>query len=298
MSRTARGVFSATVTSVQQLSPTFFRVSFASPELRNLAPGGPDQRIKLFFPQAGRSAEVPDVEDWYSVWRLLPNDERSAMRTYTIRASDPAAGELVVDFAAHGDAGPASRWITRATPGDELLVAGLDARAGAVTAGYEWHPGAATTLLIAGDETAVPAVARILESLPTDARGAVFLEIPTAADALPLEHPAGMQLSWLPRDAGTGSDHGLLLGSAVREFADAWVGERATQVAGDDALINPDTEVLWEVPPGPEDAGLYAWLAGEATAITQLRRHLVRELGIDRSRVAFMGYWKLGRAEN
>jgi NADPH-dependent ferric siderophore reductase len=55
--------------------------------------------------------------------------------------------------------------------------------------------------------------------------------------------------------------------------------------------------VLWEVPDAPADAGLYAWLAGEAGVITGLRRHLVRDLGIERSRVAFMGYWKAGRAE-
>jgi NADPH-dependent ferric siderophore reductase len=58
-----------------------------------------------------------------------------------------------------------------------------------------------------------------------------------------------------------------------------------------------DEELVWEVPEARDDDGLYAWLAGEASAITTLRRHLVKELGIDRRRVAFMGYWKLGRAE-
>ena len=41
----------------------------------------------------------------------------------------------------------------------------------------------------------------------------------------------------------------------------------------------------------------YAWLAGEAGAITSIRRHLVKDLGIDRKCVSFMGYWKRGRAE-
>jgi NADPH-dependent ferric siderophore reductase len=59
-----------------------------------------------------------------------------------------------------------------------------------------------------------------------------------------------------------------------------------------------EEEIVWDVPAGPDDSGIYAWLAGEAGAITRLRRHLVGELGIDRSRVAFMGYWRMGRAES
>jgi NADPH-dependent ferric siderophore reductase len=43
--------------------------------------------------------------------------------------------------------------------------------------------------------------------------------------------------------------------------------------------------------------GIYAWLAGEAGVIRALRRHLVSERGIDRRTVAFMGYWRIGRAE-
>jgi NADPH-dependent ferric siderophore reductase len=107
-------------------------------------------------------------------------------------------------------------------------------------------------------------------------------------------------LTWLPRDAGAGAEqYGSLLGAAVRDWAGSWVAaHEAERTGADDALLNPESEVLWEVPAAREDAGLYAWLAGEAGAITGLRRHLVRELGIDRSRVAFMGYWKLGRAEN
>ncbi|GIH23630.1 hypothetical protein Aph01nite_19400 [Acrocarpospora phusangensis] len=78
------------------------------------------------------------------------------------------------------------------------------------------------------------------------------------------------------------------------------LGGRARPRAGGrgDALPEPGSDLVWEVPPPPADTGLYAWLAGEAGAITDLRRHLVRAIGIDRSHIAFMGYWKLGRAEN
>ena len=68
--------------------------------------------------------------------------------------------------------------------------------------------------------------------------------------------------------------------------------------------VDVDTDILWEVPrtakggAALKSARLYAWLAGEAGAIKALRRHLVSERGVDRRAVAFMGYWRLGRAEN
>jgi NADPH-dependent ferric siderophore reductase len=61
--------------------------------------------------------------------------------------------------------------------------------------------------------------------------------------------------------------------------------------------VDVDSEILWE---SPQEAhgGFYAWIAGESAAVKTLRRLLVRDHGIDRSRVAFMGYWRLGRSEN
>lgn len=301
MTRPAYRTFPAAVTAIDRLSPHFVRVTFTSDELADLAVGGPDQRIKVIFPLPGAQAsELPDGEDWYTRWRLLPDEERNPMRTYTIRHADPASRRLVVDFVAHGDSGPASRWISHASPGQTLLVVAPDARSGTAPGGYEWRPGRATTLLIAGDETAAPAICAIIESLDDDARGAIFIEVPTAADTLPIRTPPGVELSWLFRDARSPAAYGALLSDAVEAWAGAWIARQVPEAASDtdDGLLNPGSEVLWEVPPGPEDAGLYAWLAGEAGAITGLRRHLVRDLGIDRSRVAFMGYWKLGKAEN
>ena len=68
--------------------------------------------------------------------------------------------------------------------------------------------------------------------------------------------------------------------------------------------IDIDTDILWEVPrtakggAALKSAPLYSWLAGEAAAIKSLRRHLVTDLGVDRRAIAFMGYWRLGKAEN
>jgi NADPH-dependent ferric siderophore reductase len=149
----------------------------------------------------------------------------------------------------------------------------------------------------------VPAMGAILEQLPEDARGAVFLEVPDASDALDLAAPAGVEVRWLAR--GTAADaYGARLVEAVTEWADAWVATDPAATAVPAAPVTTrelpalgDEELVWEVPEPADDGGLYAWLAGEASAITTLRRHLVKQLGVDRRRVAFMGYWKLGRAE-
>ena len=136
-----------------------------------------------------------------------------AMRTYTIREVRPGP-RLVVDFVLHlepGASGPAAAWAATAAPGDTVGI--IAPRAGEVFGGIEWAPGGASRLLLAGDETAVPAISAILEQLPPDARGAAYLEVPCAQDLLPLHAPRGVDVRWLARD---GRPHGSLLAPAVR----------------------------------------------------------------------------------
>lgn len=319
MAKPGYRVFETAVGGIRRLSPHFVRVTFRSDDLRELGWDGPDQRIKVILPlgadQDGDGfGHFPTGDDWFGTWRSLPEERRNPIRTYTIRDARPEQGELDVDFVAHGDSGPASRWIARAEAGERMLLIAPDATSDEPSGGWEWHPGEASTLLIAGDETAVPAVSAILEQLPHDARGAVFLEVPDAADALELRAPAGVSVQWFDRggDALPAPGYGSCLVEAVRTWADAWAEEArrdgvdaVSLGAGGTAADAPDAElpqladdeILWEVPEPARDGGFYAWLAGEATAITTLRRHLVKGLGVDRKRVAFMGYWKLGRAE-
>ncbi|MFF2496108.1 siderophore-interacting protein [Agromyces sp. NPDC058064] len=323
MAKPGYRVFETAVGEIRRLSPHFVRVTFRGDELRDLGWDGPDQRIKVILPLDDSDGDgdgdgfghFPTGDDWFGSWRALPDERRNPIRTYTIRDARPGQGELDVDFVAHGDSGPASRWIARAEAGERMLLIAPDATSDEPSGGWEWHPGDASTLLIAGDETAVPAVSAILEQLPADAQGAVFLEVPDAADALELRAPAGVSVQWFDRggDAGPVQEYGGCLVEAVRTWADAWA-ETARRdgidgVAGSPIAAAPadgpeaelptlaEDEILWEVPEPARDGGFYAWLAGEATAITTLRRHLVKGLGVDRKRVAFMGYWKLGRAE-
>lgn len=172
---------------------------------------------------------------------------------------------------------------------------GPDARFEGDHGGLEFHAPAGVPVLLVGDETAVPGVARILEQLPADATGEAVLEVSHADDRLDLVHPPGLRLTWLPR--GQGEPGSLLRGGVLDALARTWPHLIGGPGAGTDIELEPVVDdVLWEVPETGADSDLYAWMAGEAGAITGLRRYLVRDLGVPRDEVAFTGYWKQDRA--
>lgn len=300
--RPAYRAFDAVVTAVQDLSPSFRRVTFGGEQLEDFGTAGLDQRVKIVLPLPDRGFETfPRSEDWYGDWRALPAEERNPFRTYTVRAvrtphSDSAYREVDVDFVVHGESGPASAWASHVVPGDAALLVGPDDRSTGRTIGIDWRPGDVDTLLLAGDETAAPAICAVLEALPSDAVGCALIEIPSAADAVHVDAPRGVTVRWLARDAaGRTGAHGCALIPAVRDWT-----VRLHAGTGHAALedVDIDREMLWDVPVGTSiDGDLYAWLAGEASVIKTLRRFLVSEAGLDRRAVAFMGYWRLGRAE-
>jgi NADPH-dependent ferric siderophore reductase len=306
--------FRSRVVRIEQLSPGFRRVTFTGPEYDRFGTAGLDQRIKIVVPFADRSYggdfwfddRILDSGTWYQSWRELPEAERNPFRTYTVRAIRPATAdapeELDVDFVVHASAdgapeGPAACWLERAAVGDEIVIVGPDDLSIDYRLGLDWHPGEAVDYLLAGDETAAPAICSILESLPAGTRAQAFIEVPHAGDRWPVETAADVDLVWLARDEHPAGAAPLL--AAVRD----WVGTHRDRIAP--ALagsaqelvdIDVDVEMLWD---SPEDAAgrFYAWLAGESACIKQLRRLLVSETGVDRHRVAFMGYWRLGKAE-
>jgi NADPH-dependent ferric siderophore reductase len=304
--------FPVAVSNIQRLGASFLRVTFRGEALTHFAPLGADQRVKLVLPAAGAGlgAFPLDSDDWYAAWRELPEQGRPVLRTYTVRAARTELGEIDVDFVVHGETGPATRWVLGAGIGDEILIVGPDARSIApgsrAIGGFEFHPGNAGKILLAGDETAVPAICAILESLPPKTKGQVFLEVPTGADILPVRTPGGVTVCWLARDIRPDMSRGAILNRAVR----AWVSEMMPAGRTDDDLaleraadelpaVDVDTDMLWEVPADADGAhALYSWIAGEAGCIKELRRFLVRDSGLHRADVAFMGYWREGRAEN
>ncbi|GAA0794339.1 siderophore-interacting protein [Spirilliplanes yamanashiensis] len=261
--------FVVEVVAARRLGPSFLRVTFTGDELHDFADNGFDQRIKLAFPESPvAEAHLPSGTDWYRRWRELPEDHRSPIRTYTVRAVRPQERELDVDIVLHDgvdQGGPACRWARRARPGDRVAVLGPVAGYDGDHGGIGFRPPAdGGPLLLAGDETAAPAIGAILERLPSDARGLALLEVPYPEDVLEIGAPSGVVVRWLPRH---GRAPGCELVPAVQRAA-----------------------------AGP-DAPAYTWLAGEAGVVTALRRHLVAERGFDRAAVTFMGYWRRGRAD-
>ncbi|WP_158889695.1 siderophore-interacting protein [Amycolatopsis anabasis] len=257
--------FDAEVVAVTRIGEHLVRVTFGGDGLRGIATGGPDQRIKVFLPQPGSGElAVPTGADWYARFREMPDERRPVMRTYTIRALRP--GEIDVDFVLHGDTGPASRWAGRAKPGDRAIIWGPNAEHGSPL-GAEYGPAEDTAWqLIAGDETALPAIGGIVESLPAGARALVFVEVPGLGDRQDWRTSAEVEVRWLPRD-GVPAGRSTALVDAIRAA---------------------------DLPEGP----VYAWLAGEAGGVRALRRHLVRERLIDRRRISFCGYWRYGKNED
>ncbi|RII09599.1 Vibriobactin utilization protein ViuB [Streptomyces sp. YIM 130001] len=178
-----------TVTAVRRLSPRMARITLAGPSVRDFAYSGPDQLARVFFP-VSTDFRLPQTDRWWPELQAMPDERRPVLRNYTVRRIDRASGELDIDFVLHGDSGPASAWACSAVPGDRL---------GILSDGSFYRPGDADWQLIIGDETALPAIASILEGLRTPAR--VLLEVGDERDALGLAAPA----TWLYRSGPRGS---------------------------------------------------------------------------------------------
>ncbi|MFJ7332639.1 siderophore-interacting protein [Streptomyces sp. NPDC101110] len=266
--------FSLQVLRTRRLGPSLVRVTFGGPDLHAFHSDGRDQSLSLFLPHPGQPEPVVPLElgdGWWQGWRELPDDVRAVMRSYTLRGLRRDPDEIDIDFALHGigpgasvQAGPASRWAARAAAGDRVLLLGpavADNRA------IRFRPPEDTDLVVVwGDETAVPAASAIVESLPAGTRARVWLEVPHAGDIQDLVTEADAEITWLVKEEGSAEGSPMALGAL-----------RTT--------------------PLPPAERPYVWIAGESGCVKELRRHFVRELGIDRRRVTFVGYWRRGVSE-
>ena len=236
--------YPATVKRVAHLTPRMVRVTFTSPELADFAWNGPAAHIKVIFAQpapASPGAEAP----------------RPTMRTYTPRRFDRVTGELDVDFLLHGE-GPASAWAEQAAVGQTLTIAG-PGRNYVVDPSAEWF-------LLAGDETAIPAIATILETLPATASARVFIEVKDRADELQIPTHPKTTVTWLHRGPAS-KFAGQALESSVRNY---------------------------QLPPGSGRV----YVACESGAMRRIRTHLLTDKPINREHVVTRGYWKLGEVDH
>ncbi len=307
--------FRVTVAKAETLSPHFKRIVFQGPDLQDFADAGYDERIKILLPLPDGSLPAPSFFEtspenplaWYQQWRALPAERRNPLRTYTVRKVRPGSEQIDVDFVIHDHAGPAGAFAEAARPGDQAIIIGPNAQAGGPVAGMDFHPGQSRHLLLMGDETAVLAIAAIMDSLIRDhwqGDGVAVIEVPAEEDRLPLPELEGIRIIWTTCDE---SGHGHALIEAMRNLLEDLPIHSPTAVADESSKefteVDIDKELLWETADATQaDASiraddLYAWIAGEAATVRELRRMLVRDRGMDRRSVSFMGYWRQGRSE-
>jgi NADPH-dependent ferric siderophore reductase len=253
--RPARPARPAVVLRRERVTPSMVRVVLGGPGLADF-PGVDfaDTYVKLVIPKVG--VTLPRPLDLQEVRRTLPAHDLPTVRTYTVRAWDAQTGELTIDFVVHGTEGVAGPWAAAARPGDEVFLQGPgggyqpDAAAG-------WH-------LLAGDDSALPAIAVALERLPADALGVAVVEVPGAAAEYPVRDLPGVPVRWVHR-------------------GDAPAGARLAEAVL--AL------------PFPADTDVQAFVHGEAGFVKQVRRWLRVEHRVDPARLSISGYWRIGDAD-
>lgn len=233
-----------------RLNARMARVTLGGAELRGFTVAQPAASVRLLIGPPGGALVVPM---WNGNEFLLPGGRRPVIRTFTPRRVDADALELDLDIVLHGT-GAASQWADAAEPGVEAAISGPGR-------GYSIDPDA-VGFLLAGDETAIPAMAQLLEVLPSEAPVAVHVEIADADARLALpEHPSAT-VRWHERNAGSA----------------------------------PGDELVAAVAGTPIPDGTRVWVAGEAAAVQRIRRQLFDERSVPRRHAVVRGYWKHGRS--
>lgn len=234
-----------TVKRTEYLSPHFLRITLTGEDIAEYKDLTVGVNNKIFLP--GEDGEV------------CFDPGKSIRRTYTHRGIDLDKNEMIIDFVAHGDSGPASAWAINAMPGDKLGV-------GMKNASLELYPKADWYLLV-GDATGIPVLASILESLPATAKGVAFIEVLNEKEKIPLRTAADIQINWIYHDTpGVGSP----MAAAVRGAA----------------------------LPDRSRTSTFAYVASEFTTVKEVRSYLRNERGWDRESLHAYSYWKYGKSED
>lgn len=244
------------VQRTEWITPHMVRVTAGGAGFANFAPSpASDAYVKIVFVKPELGLEPP--YDMPSLRETLAPEDRPVTRTYTVRSVDRAAGTIDIDFVVHGDEGLAGPWAANARPGDQLVFMGPGG-------GYrpdptaDWH-------LLAGDESALPAIAAALEAMPADAEGIAVIEAGSDADRIELTAPAGIEIRWALRD-GRGAGTTTVLADAV-------------------------AAVEWR------EGRVQVFAHGERESMKALR-DVLKPHGIDRSMLSLSGYWAYGRSED
>lgn len=221
------------VAQVIDLTPRMRRIVVSGESLRDFETDRPGQWVKLFVPVSDR--------------------DESEGRAYTIRRFDATTLRMEIDFVRHGD-GPLASWAEQAQVGMRLQLAG-PASHFRVRDDAEW-------LLLAGDETALPAILAILESRPKVPRIDAYIEVADHREEQPTPDLHGLHVTWLHRGTSP-KQPGLELEKAILDLD--WSSSESQ-----------------------------IWIAAESGVVRRLRTFLTIERGVPRAAMHVSGYWKLG----
>src|ERR1700677_1095936 len=253
--RPARPQAVLTVLSRERLSPHTVRITAGGPGFDALRMNEfTDKYAKILFVDPGLGLTPP--YDLAALRESLPPGRQPVTRTYTLRRADPQAREVTIDFVVHGDEGIAAPWAAHAEPGDLLTMSGAGG-AYRPDPDSDWH-------LLAGDESALPAICSALDALPADARGIAYLETSDPGEYLDVTPPSGMEGVWLHRPQ-PGSQPRMLADALL---AGAWLSGRADVFAH-----------------------------GERESMKAVRAALRTRLG-DEDQLSLSGDWASGRTED
>ncbi len=247
-----------TVAAVQAITPHMKRVTFSG---ENLAPFATDEElhIRLYLPRGDSTdAEWPSVGK-NGIPKHPSGDRAPVLRRYTIRQVNLEEGTLDVDFVLHNDAGPGSAFAERAQIGGVIGMSGPGG--GSCPIDRDWY-------LLAGDETALPAIARMLEFLPSHARGIALIEVAGKAEEQLLHTKADFAVRWLHRDRETNEGKSGLP-TAVK------------------AVAIPD-----------DGSSYFVWFAGEFNAFREIRSYLRKDKGLKKQQHLVVSYWRQGEVED
>ena len=239
------------VSRAEPVTPRLVRITLTGPELAGFAVSEPAASVRLLLPASDPADLV--LPAWNGNEFLLAGGRRPTIRTFTPLRVDPDAFELDIEAVVHGN-GIASRWALSAAVGTPAAISGPGR-------GYTIDR-AAPAFLLAGDESALPAIRQLLAALPAATPTRILVEVARPDARLELGAHRSLAVEWLDLDAGAPPGDALV--AAVRATA--------------------------------LDAGTRVWAAGEAAAVQRIRKHLFEERGIPRAHTTIRGYWKHGRA--
>ncbi|MFC4603062.1 siderophore-interacting protein [Rhodococcus kronopolitis] len=221
--------------------------------------------VRVYLGGPGFDDFVPNAHADAYVKLLFGSDDEPVLRTYTVRRVDDEKREISIDFVVHGDDGLAGPWAASAQPGQTLRLRGPGG-AYAPRDDADWH-------LMAGDESALPAISAALEALPASAVARVFVEVSGPEGELDLRSAADVEVTWVHR------------GGPADEVGDDLAGDRAP-------LIDAVRRAPW-LPGQPQ-----VFIHGEAHAVMHgLRGYIRKDRGVSAEWASISGYWRRGRSE-